>query len=83
LSVASSGGPEAFQTLLGDDQLLHLPLRQLPLPGRQSGLLVPQPGISSIHVELAGQDPGTGILQSFQIPLEVGLMTVEASLVGA
>jgi hypothetical protein len=26
LSVASSGGPKVFQALLGDDQLLHLPL---------------------------------------------------------
>jgi hypothetical protein len=57
--VASSGGPEVFQALLGDDQLLHL-----PLPGRQSGLLVPQPGI----------------LQSFLLPLKVGLTAVEASL---
>jgi hypothetical protein len=68
---------------LGDDQLLHLPLCQLPLPGRQSGLLVPQPGILGIRVELTGQDLGTGILQSFLLLLKVGLMLVEEGLVGA
>jgi hypothetical protein len=29
--VASSGHPKVFQTLLGDDQLQHLPLHQMPL----------------------------------------------------
>jgi hypothetical protein len=57
LSVASSGGPEVFQALLGDDQLLHL-----PLPGRQLSLLVSQPGIPGIRVELTGQDLGTDVL---------------------
>jgi hypothetical protein len=52
LSIGSSGGPEVFQALLGYDQLLHLPLCQLPLLGHQSGLLIPQSGISGIHVEL-------------------------------
>jgi hypothetical protein len=33
LSVASSEGSEVFQSLLGNDQFLHLPLRQLPLSG--------------------------------------------------
>jgi hypothetical protein len=83
LSFASSGGPEVIQALLGDDQLMHLPLCQLPLPGRQSGLLVPQPGILGIRVELTGQDLGTGILQSFLLLLKVGLMLVEEGLVGA
>jgi hypothetical protein len=83
LSIASSGGPEVFQSLLGDDQLLHLALRQLLLLGRQSGLLIPQPDLPGIRIELACQDLGTGILQSFLLPLEVGLTTVEAGLAGA
>jgi hypothetical protein len=74
------GGPPV---LLGDDQLLHLALCQLSLSGHQSGLRVPQPGLPAIRVELTGQDLGTGILQSFPLPLEVSLMTVEASLTGA
>jgi hypothetical protein len=49
LSVASSGGPEVFQALLGDDQLLHLPLL-----GCQLSLLVPQRGIPGICVKLTG-----------------------------
>jgi hypothetical protein len=49
LSVASSGGPKVFQALLGDDQLLHLPLL-----GRQLSLLVSQPGIPGIRVKLTG-----------------------------
>jgi hypothetical protein len=53
------------------------------LPGRQSSLLVPQPGLSAICVELMGQDLGTCVLQSFPLPLEVGLTMIEASLVGA
>jgi hypothetical protein len=68
---------------LGDGQLLHLVLHLLLLPGHQSGLLVPQPSLSTIRVELAGQDLGTGVLQSFPLPLEVGLTTVEAGLAGA
>jgi hypothetical protein len=62
LSVTSSGGLEVIQSLLGDVQLLHLALRQLPLPGHQSGLLVPQPGLPAIRIELTGQDLGTGVL---------------------
>jgi hypothetical protein len=46
-------------------------------------LLVPQPGIPGICVELTGQDLGTGVLQSFLLLLEVGLTAVEASLTGA
>jgi hypothetical protein len=83
LSVASSGGPEVFQALLGDDQLLHLPLHQLPLSGRQLSLLVSQPGISGIRVELTGQDLGTDVLQSLLLSLKVGLTTVEVGLTGA
>jgi hypothetical protein len=77
------GGLEVFQTLLDDDQLLHLPLQQLPIPGRQLSLLVSQPSIPGIHVELMGQDLGTDVLQSLLLSLEVGLMTVEAGLAGA
>jgi hypothetical protein len=62
LSVTSSGGTEVFQSLLGGDQLQHLALRQLPLLGRQSGLLVPQPSLLGICIELTGQDLGTGVL---------------------
>jgi hypothetical protein len=68
---------------MGYDQLLHLPLLQLPLPGHQSGLLVPHPGLLSIHVELMGQDLGTGILQSFLLLLEVGLTVIEVGFMGA
>jgi hypothetical protein len=81
--VASSGGPEVFQALLGDDQLLHLPLHQLPLPGHQLSLLVSQPGIPGIRIELTGQDLGTNVLQSLLLSLEVGLTAVEAGLAGA
>jgi hypothetical protein len=72
-----------FQALLGNDQLLHQPLHQLPLPGCQLSLLVSQPGISGIRVELTGQDLGTNVLQSLLLSLEVSLTAVEASLVGA
>jgi hypothetical protein len=78
LSVASSGGPDVFQALLGDNQLLHL-----PLPGYQLSLLVSQPGILDIHVELMGQDLGTDVLQSLLLSFEVGLTAVEAALAGA
>jgi hypothetical protein len=78
LSISSSGGLEVLQPLLGDDQLLHL-----PLPGHHPILLVPQTGLPAICVELAGQDLGTTVLQSFPLPLEVNLMTVEAGLTGA
>jgi hypothetical protein len=72
-----------FQALLGNDQLLHQPLHQLPLPGRQLSLLVSQPGIPGIRVELTGLDLGTDVLQSRLLSLEVSLTVVEASLVGA
>jgi hypothetical protein len=49
----------------------------LQLPGRQSGLLVPQPSISGIHIEL------TGVLQSFLLLIEVNLTAVEAGLADA
>jgi hypothetical protein len=62
MSVASSGGSEVFQALLGDDQLLHLPLHQPPLLSRQLSLLVSQPGILGIRIELTGQDLGTDVL---------------------
>jgi hypothetical protein len=83
LSVPSSGGSEVFQALLVNDQLLHLPLHQLPLPGHQLSLLVSQSGIPGIHVELTGQDLGTDVLQSLLLSLEVGLTVVEARLAGA
>jgi hypothetical protein len=59
---------------LGDDQLLHLPLYQLPLPGRQLSLLVSQPSIPGIRVELTGQDLGTDVLQCLLLSLEVETM---------
>jgi hypothetical protein len=46
-------------------------------------LLVSQPGISGIHIELVGQDLGTDVLQSLLLSLEVGLTAVEAGLTGA
>jgi hypothetical protein len=55
----------------------------LPLSGRQLSLLVSQPGISGIRVELTGQDLGTNVLQSLLLSLKVGLTTVEAGLTGA
>jgi hypothetical protein len=82
LSITSSGGPEVFQTLQGDDQLLHLLLHQLPLSGSQLSLMVSQLGISGIRVELTGQDLGTDILQSLLLSLEVSLMAVEPGLAG-
>jgi hypothetical protein len=83
MSVTSSGGPEVFQALLGDDQLLNIPVHQLLLSGRQLSLLVSQPGITGIRVELTGQDLGTDVLQSLLLSLEVGLTAVEAGLMGA
>jgi hypothetical protein len=62
LSISNSRGLEVLQALLDDDQLLHLPLRQLPIPGHQSALLGPQAGLPIIDVELLGQHLGTGIL---------------------
>jgi hypothetical protein len=62
---------------------MHLSLRQLSLSGHQSSLLVPQIGLSTIGVELAGQDLGMGVLQSCPPPFEVSLMTLEAGFTGA
>jgi hypothetical protein len=42
LCITSTRRLEILQPLPGDGQLLHLPLHQLSLPCRQSGLLVPQ-----------------------------------------
>jgi hypothetical protein len=53
---------EIIYPLLGDGQLLHLLLHQLPLLRCQSGLLVPQTGLLTIIVELMGQDLGAGVL---------------------
>jgi hypothetical protein len=55
----------------------------LPLPGHQLSLLVSQPGILGIRVELMVQDLGTDILQSLLLSLEVGLTAIEAGLTGA
>jgi hypothetical protein len=46
-------------------------------------LLVSQPGIPSIRVELVGQDLGTDVLQSPLLSLDVRLTAVEAGLAGA
>jgi hypothetical protein len=54
--------PGGFPVPFGYDQLLHLALHQLLLPGHQFDLLVPQPGLPAIRVELAGQDLGTTVL---------------------
>jgi hypothetical protein len=78
LRFSSSRRLEILQHLLGDGQLLHL-----SLPCHQSSLLVPQTGLSTIGVELTGQDLGTAVLQSFPLPVEVGLMTLEGGLTGA
>jgi hypothetical protein len=51
--------------------------------GHQLSLLLSQPGIPGIRVELTGQDLGTNVLQSLLFSLEVGLTTVEAGLTGA
>jgi hypothetical protein len=45
--------------------------------------LVPQVDLLAISVELTGQNLGTGVLQSFPLPLEVGLTMLEANLTGA
>jgi hypothetical protein len=45
--------------------------------------LVPQVDLLAISVELTGQNLGTGVLQSFPLPLKVGLTTLEANLTGA
>jgi hypothetical protein len=66
-----------LQSLLSNSQLLHL-----PPPGHQFGLLVPQSSLPTIDVELAGQDLGTDILQSFSLPFEVSITTIEAGLAG-
>jgi hypothetical protein len=83
LRYSSTRCLEILQTLLGDGQLLHLSLCQLPLLHRQSGLLVPQTGLLTIGVKLIGQDLGVGFLQSFPLPVEVGLTMLECGLAGA
>jgi hypothetical protein len=62
LSLPISGGLEVLQPILGDGQLVHLPLHQLLFLGRQFDLLVPQDGLPTISVELPGQDMGTSVL---------------------
>jgi hypothetical protein len=39
--------------------------------------------VSQLSAELAGQDLGAGVLQSFLFPFGVGLMMLEASLMAA
>jgi hypothetical protein len=73
---------EILQPLPGDGQLLHLPLRQLPLPCRQSSLLVPQTSLPGVSIKLASQDLDTGVLQTFMLPVKLGLAPVEAGLTG-
>jgi hypothetical protein len=82
LCITSTRRLEILQPLLGDGQLLHLPLRQLPLPCRQSGLLVPQTILPGVSIKLASQDLDTGVLQTFTLPVKLGLASVEARLTG-
>jgi hypothetical protein len=82
LGITSTRRMEILQPLPGDGQLQHLPLRQLPLPRRQSGLLVPQTSLPGISIELASQDLDAGVLQSFTLPVKLGLASVEAGLTG-
>jgi hypothetical protein len=82
LCLTSTRRLEILQPLSGDGQVLHLPLHQLPLQCRQSSLLVPQTGLLGFSVELADQDLGTGVLQTFTLPVKLGLATVEAGLAG-
>jgi hypothetical protein len=74
---------EIVQPLLGLNQLLHLLLHRLSFPCHQSGLMVPQTGLPTIGVKLVGQDLDAGILQSFPLPVKVGLTTLEVGLTGA
>jgi hypothetical protein len=53
LCITSMRRLEILQPLPSDGQLLHLPLRQLPLSCHQSGLLVPQTSLPGVSVELA------------------------------
>jgi hypothetical protein len=62
LCITSTRRLEILQPLPGDGQLLHLPLRQLPLPCRPSGLVVPQTSLPGVSTELASQDLDTGVL---------------------
>jgi hypothetical protein len=82
LCLTSMRRLEILQPLPGDGQLLHLPLHQLQLPCYQSSLLIPQTGVPSFIVELADQDLGTGVLQTFTLPVKLSLVTVEAGLAG-
>jgi hypothetical protein len=82
LCITSTRHLEILQPLPGDGQLLHLPLHQLLLPYRQSGLLVPQTSLRGVSIELVSQDLDTGVLQTFTLPVKLGLAPVEAGLVG-
>jgi hypothetical protein len=82
LCITSTRRLEILQPLPGDGKLLHLPLRQLPLPCCQSGLLVLQTSLLGVSIELASQDLDTGVLQTFTLPVKLGLASVEAGLVG-
>jgi hypothetical protein len=83
LSVTSSGGPKVFQALLGDDQLLHLSLHQLPLPGRQFYLRslssVSRASALSSRARIWARASSRASL----LLLKVGLTAVEAGLAGA
>jgi hypothetical protein len=82
LCITSTSRLETLQPLPGDGQFLHLPLRQLPLPRRQSSLLVPQTSLPGISIELVSQDLDAGVLQSFMLPVKLGLPSLETRLAG-
>jgi hypothetical protein len=82
LCITSMSRLEILQPLPGDGQLLHLPLLQLLLPRRQSGLLVPQTSLPGISIELASQDLDAGVLESFTLPIKLGLTSLETGLTG-
>jgi hypothetical protein len=82
LWITSTRHLEILQPLPSDDQLLHLPLRQLSLLCCQSSLPAPQTSLPGVSVELASQDLDTGVLQTFTLPVKLGLASVEAGLAG-
>jgi hypothetical protein len=82
LCITSTSRLEILQPLPGDGELLHLPLRQLPLPRCQSGLLVPQTSLPGISIDLTSQDLDAGVLESFTLPVELGLVSLETGLAG-
>jgi hypothetical protein len=82
LCITSTSCLEILQPLPGDGQLLHLLLHQLSLPRRQSGLLVPQTSLPGISIELASQDLDADVLESFTLPVKLGLASLETGLVG-